>query len=60
MYSTNGRIKPDKEVASEKHRKISMVCNSCGARDQEQSKTFGELLVCPICGSGDVDFLLKD
>jgi hypothetical protein len=60
MYSTNGRIKKEKETAKQKPRKLSMVCNSCGAEDQDNMKIFGEVLCCPACGSGDVDFITKD
>lgn len=52
MYSTNGRIKPDKETASENKHKayVELYCPECGF-EQEVAKVFGETAMCPHCGS---------
>jgi len=58
MYSANGRLKTNKEVAKEKQNISIMICNKCGAKELRQ-KVFGEVTRCATCGSEDVEFTME-
>jgi len=55
MYSTNGRVKRDKEVASQGVRNI-LVCKECGNKMPDRSREFGEKNSCVSCGSTDLEY----
>ncbi len=57
MYSTNGRAKQAKETASSTEiKKYFLVCTSCGYRQPDAVKVFGEKSKCIKCSSEEVAF----
>ncbi len=56
MYSTNGRLKQNKETAKKKEVKIKAVCMDCGFEEADGHKTFGEVFTCTKCASENVQF----
>lgn len=55
MYSANGRIKSNKEVANKEVRNI-LVCKECGNKTPDKSKEFGEKNSCVNCGSTELAY----
>ncbi len=51
MFSENGRIKSDKEVASKKSIEYVVICETCGHEFPTRKKIFGEKTTCTKCGS---------
>ena len=57
MYSTNGRVKQNKETASTKDtKKCTLVCAVCGHKQPDAVKVFGEKAKCVECSSEEVAF----
>lgn len=57
MYSTNGRVKQAKETASSNEtKKCVLVCASCGHKQPDAIKVFGEKSKCIKCCSEEVTF----
>ena len=50
MFSTNGRIKSNKEVGVTIIENI-VICERCCHEFATRKKTFGEKVACPKCGS---------
>ena len=55
MYSANGRVKSNKEVANKEVRNV-LVCKECGKEMPDRSKEFGEKNSCVNCGSTELTY----